>query len=143
MKSWNYGINSLYKTASIELRMGSWWIFALGRTVEWCCDVVPPIPLPRVKKRLMGQEDIGLNADNPWTTWKEWYGDLSQLFHCFVHMPVFNFCERVIRSRAVEIDYSKLKEVFYVEDKEFWDEEMSLSQEEMKNVNGELRIEDR
>ena len=130
MKSWNYGINSLYKTASIDLRTGSWWIFYLGRTVEFCCDLVLPIPLPTVKKRLTDQEDIEQNAGNHWTTWKEWYGDFSQLFHCFVHMPVFNFCERMIQTKNVEIDYDKLKEMFYEEDKAFWDEEMNLFQDE-------------
>ena len=125
MKTWSYGINSLYKTASIDLRAGPWWVFALERTAELCCDMVPTIPLPSAKKRLRDQEDIELNGGNPWTTWKEWYGDFSQLFHCFVHIPIFNFCERIVQSRIVELDYDKVKEMFYEEDKRFWDEEMN------------------
>jgi hypothetical protein len=129
MKTWSYGINSLYKTASIDLQTGPWWVFALGRTAELCCDLAPSIPLPGAKKRLKDQEDIELNGGNPWTTWKEWYGDLSQLFHCFVHIPIFNFCERRIQSRNVELGYDKVKEMFYEEDKSFWEEEQALTQD--------------
>ena len=142
MKSWSYAINSLYKTASIELRSGSGWVFCLGRAAEFCCDVVPPIRLPSTKKRLTDQEDIELNDGNPWTTWRDWYGDLSQLFHCLVHVPVFSFCERMIRTRSVETDYDKLEKMFYEEDREFWDKEIGLFPEDMKNGTAEGEIED-
>ena len=79
----------------------------------------------RMALRVRDQKDIELNGGNPWTTWKEWYGDLSQFFHCFVHIPIFNFCERIVQSRIVELDYDKIKEMFYEEDKRFWDEEMN------------------
>jgi len=125
MKTWTYGINSLYRTASIDLQAGPWWA-ALDRAVEWCCDCAPAIPLPNVKLRRRDPEDIEMNDGHQWTTWKEWYGDLSQLFHCFVHMPVFNYCQRRIRSRIVELDYDRAKEMFYEEDKKFWDEEQKL-----------------
>ena len=88
--------------------------------------MAPSIPLPDAKMRLRDQGDIELNSGHPWTTWKEWYGDLSQLFHCFVHMPVFDFCQRRIKSRIVELDYDKAKEMFYEEDKKFWDEAQEL-----------------
>ena len=126
MKTWSYGINSLYRTASIDLQTGPWWVFALERAVGWCCDLAPAIPLPDAKMRLRDQEDIELNGGSPWTTWKEWYGDLSQLFHGFVHMPVFNFCQNRIQSRIAGLDYDKAKEMFYEEDKKFWDEEQDM-----------------
>ena len=126
MKTWSYGINSLYKTASIDLRTGPWWVFALERTAELCCDMIPSIPMPDAKKRLRDQVEIELNGGNPWTTWKEWYGDLSQLFHCFVHVPIFDFCQKRIKCKFIELDYDKAKEMFYQEDKRFWDEEMNL-----------------
>ena len=126
MKTWSYGINSLYKTASIDLRTGPWWVFALERTAELCCDMIPSIPMPDAKKRLRDQVEIELNGGNPWTTWKEWYGDLSQLFHCFVHVPIFDFCQKRVKCKFIELDYDKVKEMFYQEDKRFWDEEMNL-----------------
>lgn len=36
MKTWSYGINSYYKTATIWLEEGPWWIFLLDRIVEFC-----------------------------------------------------------------------------------------------------------
>jgi len=64
MKTWTYGINSLYKTASIDLQAGPWWAFVLERAVELCCDVTPAIPLPNVKMRLSDPEDIELSGGN-------------------------------------------------------------------------------
>ena len=126
MKTWSYGINSLYKKASIDLQEASWWIFSLERVTEMLCDLIPPISLPMIKKRLKNSEDISMNGGNQWTTWKEWYGDLSQLFHCVVHMPIFNFCQKKTRLKSIAFDYDKVKEMFYEEDKEFWDKEMEI-----------------
>jgi hypothetical protein len=44
--------------------------------------IVSATPLPCAEKSLRDQEDTELTVGNPWTTLKEWYGDLSQLFHC-------------------------------------------------------------
>jgi hypothetical protein len=134
VKTWTYGINSLYKTASIDLQAGPWWAFFLERMVEWCCDLVPDIPLPNVRLRLRDPEDIELNDGHQVTTWKEWYGDLSQLFHCFVHIPVFNYCQRRIRSKILELDYDRAKEMFYEEDKEFWDKEQELIKDQNDRI---------
>ena len=70
--------------------------------------------------------DIDISGGGEWTTWQEWYGDLSQLFHCFVHVPIFDFCQKRTKSKLLEIDYQKAKEMFYEEDKEFWDREMEI-----------------
>jgi len=123
MKTWSYGINSIYKKASIYLEEASWWVFALDRIIEFLCDFIPPVPFPKIKMRLKDREDIEFNGDSEWTTWREWYGDLSQLFHCFVHMPIFDFCQKRIKCKSVEINYDNAKKIFYEEDKEFWDNE--------------------
>ena len=128
MKTWSYGINSIYKKASIYLEESSWWVFVLNRSIEFLCDIVPSIPLPKIKIRLKDKEDIEFNGGSKWTTWREWYGDLSQLFHCFVHIPIFDFCQKKIRYKFIEIDYDKAKEIFYEEDKEFWDREREISE---------------
>ncbi|GAH89079.1 unnamed protein product, partial [marine sediment metagenome] len=36
----------------------------------------------------------------------------------------FYFCRKRIRCKSIETDYSKAKEMFYGEDKEFWDKEI-------------------
>jgi hypothetical protein len=35
----------------------------------------------------------------------------------------FDFCQKKIRCESIDIDYDKAKEIFYEEDKEFWDRE--------------------
>ena len=124
MKSWGYGINSIYQKAHIYLEDASWWIFLVDRIVEFLCDHIPPISLPKIKMKLKDREDIEFNGGSELTTLREWYGDLNQVFHCFVHMPVFNFCQKRTRCKSIEIGYDKAKEMFYKGDEEFWDIEM-------------------
>jgi len=121
MKSWAYGINNYYKTASISLETAPWHIFAIENIAEFICDIIPPIPLPNIKFRLRDKDSIEFNQSE-WTTVREWYGDLSQLFHSVIHMPIFNFCWDRIESKYIEVDYDKLKEMFYKKDKEFFDD---------------------
>ena len=126
MKTWSYGINTIYKKANIYLEEASWWVFALDRTIEFLCDLIPPLSLPKIKIRLKDREDIEFNGRSEWTTWREWHGDLNQLFHCFVHMPIFDFCQKRIRCKFIEIHYDKAKNIFYEEDKKFWDNESKI-----------------
>ena len=121
MKSWSYGINNYYKTASISLETASWHIFAIERITEFICDIIPPIPLPNIKFRLRDKDSIEFNQSE-WTTFREWYGDLKQLFHGVIHILISDFCWDRIEMKCIEIDYDKLKEMFYEENKEFFDD---------------------
>ena len=125
MKSWGYGINSVYKEANLYLEEAPWWVFATDRIAESLCDLIPPIPLPKRKRRLKNKEDIEFNGGSEWTTLRDWYGDLSQVFHCFAHIPVFDFCQKRIKRKFIEISYDRAKEMFYEQDKEFWDKNAS------------------
>lgn len=121
MRNWEYGINNYYKTATVYLETAPWHIFAIRRLSEFLCDIFPPIPMPNIKIRLKDKDSIELN-ESEYTTIKEWHGDFQQLFHIYIHMPIFNFCNDRIETKDIEIDYYKLKKLFYAEDKEFWDE---------------------
>jgi len=121
MKNWSYGINNYYKTTNISLETAPWHIFAIERIAEFICDIIPPIPLPNIKFRLKDKERIEDN-EGEWTTVREWYGDLRQLFHSVIHMPIFNFCWDRIETKYIEMDYKKVKEMFYEENREFFDE---------------------
>ncbi|MBA7632578.1 hypothetical protein ES703_40126 [subsurface metagenome] len=121
MKSWSYGVNSLYKTANIFLDEAPFYIFFLDWLVESLCELIPAIPLPRIKIRLRNPGEIEDNDGKEWTTLDEWYGDLSQAFHLFVHMPVFDFCGARTDSRAISVGYKKLRKIFRERDKEYWD----------------------
>ena len=117
MRTWNYGVNSIYKKASIYLEEASWWVFVVDKTVETLCDLMPSIQLPNITMRLHDREDIELNGGSELTTLRDWYGDLSQVFHCFVHMPVFDFCQRRIECKQFEINYNEVVKIFQAEDK--------------------------
>lgn len=123
-----YGVNSYYKKAAIYLQEASWWIFAVDKIVEFLCDWTPSISLPKIQKRLKNKEDIEFNGGNELTTLKEWYGDLRQLFNCFIHMPVFYFCQKKMEFRSIEIDFDKAKQMFYEKDKEFWNKEVKKNE---------------
>ena len=122
MKKWGYGINSFHRTAHIYIEKSSWWVFAIDRTIEWLCGIIPPISFPKVKMRLKDAEDIETNDGSEWTTLQDWYGDISQFSHLRVHMPVFDFCSSKIECKSIEIDYDQAREMFYESDKKFWDE---------------------
>ena len=122
MRNWIYGINSYHRTAHISLETAPWIIFAIEKVSEFICDIIPPIPLPNIKFRLRDKFSIECNDDQEWTTVKEWYGDLSQLFHSVIHVPIFDFCHDRTETKHIEFDYDKLKEIFYKEDREFFDE---------------------
>ena len=121
MKSWSYGINNYYKTASISLETAPWHIFAIETITEIICDVIPPIPLPNIKFRLKDEESIWHNGSE-WTTINEWYGDLCQLFHGVIHIPISDFCWDRIEIKRIEMDYDELKKMFYAENKKFFDD---------------------
>ena len=121
MRNWHYSINGYYKTAHISLETAPWHIFAIGRISEFICDIIPPIPLPNIRFRLRDKFSIEGN-EYEWTTAREWWGDLNDLFHDMIHDPIFKFCCDRIDVKDIDIDYEKLKEMFYKEDKDFWDE---------------------
>ena len=121
MRNWHYAINNYYKTANISLETAPWHIFAIEIIAEFICDIMPPIPLPNIKFRLRDKHSIEFNQSE-WTTFREWYGDLKSLFCGVIHMPIFGFCWDRIETKHIEMNYDKVKEIFYKEDKEFFDE---------------------
>ncbi|MBM4446666.1 MAG: hypothetical protein FJ023_04850 [Chloroflexi bacterium] len=129
MRKWGYGINSIHMTAQIHTEESSWWVFALDRTIEWLCGIIPHIRFPKVKMRLKDAEEIEFNDGSKWTTLQDWYGNTSHFFHLHVHLPVFYFCQRRIKFKSIEIDYDRAREMFYESDKKFWDEVVAYAAE--------------
>ena len=128
MRKWSYGINSYHKTATIYVDDAPWWIFALERSIEFICDIIPSIPFPKVKMRLRDPGDIEC-IESEWTTWKEWYGDLNQYFHVLAHNPVFYYCQDRMKTKFVDITYDKAREMFYDSDRKFFDGEAAIGDE--------------
>lgn len=130
MKSWSYGLNGYYKVAHICLHEAPFYIFSLDWLASCICEFIPAIPFPKLPLKL-SVEDAEYCGMERWTTWKDWYGDLNQFVHCHFHDPVFQFCQARMNEKWVEMEYEKLKEIFYKEDKKFWDDEEKFG-EEMK-----------
>ena len=128
MKKWSYGINSYYKTASIYLEEAPWYLMLLQDTTERICDLMSYWNIP-----LIGR--IKITKDSEIYTISEYYGGMKDLFHCFVDTPISNFCWKRTKTKIISIEWEKAKELFYEEDKEFWDKEIkSEENEEVEDV---------
>ena len=129
MKRWGYCINSYHKTANIYCEIAPFYIFWLEGIVQNICGyLIPAIPFLKIPLRLKDDE-LEWNDDKRWTTYKDWYGDLSQWFHAFVDMPVFNFCNKFEKHYSIDVPYHKLRKSFYKIDKEFFDQEEQSAKE--------------
>ncbi|MCK9352255.1 MAG: hypothetical protein M0P76_05730 [Candidatus Pacebacteria bacterium] len=122
MKDWSFAINSLYKTGHIDIEEGPWYAFVAYVAVEWICDTLPAIPLPEISI----QDEDGYD-----TTLKDYYGDVQQLWHLKVCMPVFQWAEGKKHTTRIEMPYKKIRELFYETNRSFFDEEESLSDEDV------------
>ncbi|MFP4526618.1 MAG: hypothetical protein ACLFNL_09520 [Bacteroidales bacterium] len=98
MKTWIYTANSYYKTASYILEEGPWWSFALEWLVETICESLWVIPIP-----------FGSKIKTQDCTAKEYYGDISGVFHVYICMPVTVFCYKKRQETRIETDYEQLK----------------------------------
>ena len=70
MRSWTYGINNYYKTASIFLETAPWYIFVIEKVAEFICNIIPSILLPNIKFRLKDKDSIEFNQSE-WATVSE------------------------------------------------------------------------
>jgi len=128
MNHWSYGINSHHHTASVYLEKAHWWVFALERLVDAVCGKFPEIRLPHIKMKLRDPDDVEMEGKE-YTYWDEWWGDTQQVFCVYVHHPVLHYCWRKTKTRDIEIDFERLKSMFYDEDKDFWDEEAQIGED--------------
>jgi len=111
MTSWHFGGNCYfkYRSGSIYLIDRPWWLALvvwfsdeiLGRI----CDLLMCIPLPKYG-RIVEQGQV--------FTIKEYYGTVGDLFHIYIHDPVFTWCwtHKKKKEIIVDVGYDKLKELF-------------------------------
>ena len=114
-----YGINCYHKTASIYVDYAPFWVFWLDDISGFLCNIIPHIPLPPIPIRLFNKDTIEFNDGEKWTTLK---GDLSGLFHIFIHCPILYYCFRKTDGRTIAVGFNKLRKAFYDKDKNFWEE---------------------
>jgi hypothetical protein len=120
MRIIDYGINSYLKKCSLHIDFVPFWLVILENFFTFICAyLVPSIPLPKIK----------IIREDEKTTVKEYYGDLQQVFHLYVHNPIYEYCCRRTDSKSIELDYETARKVFYDKDKKFWDDEEKLAEE--------------
>ena len=102
MRRWFIGVNDIYYTSYVDLEEAPWYIFAIDNAIMVICDIIPGISLPRIKIKWDGED----------TNLREWYGDTQQVFHAFVCDPIFQWCQRRIKSEFVSLPFFFLKNMF-------------------------------
>jgi hypothetical protein len=124
--SWNYGINSLpqYKHGVIYLHEEPLWLALCGWGIDilgYGCRCLHWIKMPSFLK---------VTDDGEVLSWREYYGDLGQIYHMAVYNPLFQWYEthpKRIEFHA-EVGYDKVKELFGKRDAKFFAEHERIAQ---------------
>ncbi|MFW6310957.1 MAG: hypothetical protein ACOC1K_01850 [Nanoarchaeota archaeon] len=111
MRIWSYGVNSYYKKASYILEEANWCIFFIQNLIMFTCSIIPPIPIPFGSKIKFYDKYF-----NQQFTAKEYYGNLSHIFHCCVCMKIFSWFDKRKKYIFVPADYNEVrKELIFKE----------------------------
>lgn len=137
MTRWSIGSNNIYFSASIYLKEAPWYIFLIDSISAFICHWIPRIPLPPIK----------IKRDNEIYKLGEYYGTIGDLFHLYIHMPIFNWCYRKIKETNIRFPYQMLDELFpnellkdkYSDDEELKDE-IKINKEVSEKVCEEFKI---
>lgn len=129
MKTWYISANALpqWRLGSVTVVEAPWYV----HFAEWLvdsgflsCAYIPAIPFPDIWKRVWDKNDPEFSTQ----TLKEWYGSLDQWWHCRVCIPITEWAWNHPKRKQwhVDLGYSKLKEVFYLYDKDYFDEQEEI-----------------
>jgi hypothetical protein len=127
MRKWYVGFNNYWFTASIHLEEVPMGLCFLEWLVGWICSIVPPIKLPKIRFKLKDKKKWEwIDSKDGWTDLQEWYGDLNQIWHCFVCIPVINLVWKYTKTKAVNLPFNFVLEKFpseYIDDSYYEDDE--------------------
>lgn len=129
MKTWSYGINVLYKIGTIDVVEAPWYVLLVEWFADHACSYIPPIPFPNIWKRKRDADD-----DFHMYTLKEWYGDLRQMWCCYVDGSLFQWSYQHPKRKtySFNVGYDIVKSTFYETNKRTFDEHEEL----LKETNG-------
>jgi len=102
MTRWFVGTNNYYYEGSISLEEAPWYIFAIEYIMDIICHYFPQIPLPKIKIKRNG-EIYTLN---------EYYGTTADLFHLYIHLPIFKWLYKNITNTHLRFPFQMLQEYF-------------------------------
>ncbi len=130
MRDWSYGINSNpeYRIGHITVYERPWWI-ALAEWFAWWIDWnwLHHIPLPDWPLIAWKNCDDGERF-----TPKDWWGHVGGMVFGLVSNPIYQWVfahPRNVR-RDIDIGYAKVREMFYADSPEFFDEEAGIGEDE-------------
>jgi len=106
MRQWFIGTNDYWFTATIYLEETPWYLVIFNDLVMQICGFLGRLSIPLPKK------------------WREYYGDLGDVFHLFVCDPVSQYVWKKTEVKRISLPYFFLKERFPEEfEHSDWDEE--------------------
>ena len=109
MKSWSYGTNAYFRTASVYLMEGPFWAFFLAWLADNSCALIPDWHLPILKRKR-------LVVDGEATTFGEYYGTLKDMYHMRVCLRLFRLAHARFTTKVVPMKWQQGKELFYTRD---------------------------
>lgn len=113
MRRWFIGFNNYWFTSSVFLEEIPMGLCFLEWLVAWVCYFIPPIKLPKIRFRLRNKEDWDfIGSENGWTDLRAWYGDLSQLWHAFVCIPVTDLVWKYTKMKTINLPFNFTREKF-------------------------------
>jgi len=112
-KRWSIGFNNYWFTSSIFLEEVPMGLCFLEWLVSWICYFIPSIKLPKIKFKLRDKEDWGFTENKDgWTNLRGWYGDLHQLWHAFICIPVIDFVYKHTKTEIINLPFNFMQEKF-------------------------------
>ena len=142
MKNWTIGVNQFYFDSAIYLEEAPWYIFLLRNLIPFICNLIPRIPLPKIKIKI--KED---GSEPEETNLQEYYGTTWDLFHNFICVPLTGWCFDNIIYKSFSFPYDMLKKEYpeyfkdidNYEDDEEYKKESEENLEYSKYVEGEFK----
>ena len=123
MTSWSYGVNPYpqWRNGVLYLREEPWWLALCGWVIGYLgygCHFLHWIKMPNWLKVVREGHEY---------TWREYYGDLGQIYHVRIFDPLFQWHYGHLKSKIfrVEIGYDRVKEIFGERDAKFFANEES------------------
>jgi hypothetical protein len=123
VKNWSFGTNCFHHSGGVLLEEAPWYIFAIREGSLWVCEHIPSIPLPRIPMKDSDGED---------TTLRDCFGELNQLWHFYVDMPLYGWADSKVKTTWVETGYDAARELFLKGNEEYFREDEEIA-EELKN----------
>ena len=113
MKNWYMTKNDYWFSASLVLEEVPAVLYYLERVVSWICSIIPDMPLPKIRFKLKDKSSWEYTDNNDgWITMQDWFGDVQQLFHCYICTLVHNFVWEHTKSTRINLPYQFAEEKF-------------------------------